>query len=124
LLEEADRLRVGQVHIGQVLASSPPDPDGRWPGLEVRNLLEELESDQVEEGLANGIIGTRFTTRAPDEGGRQEWELVHKYRQQAEQFTDEWPRTASVLRSVADHYESLARREDEAAERFRRGLER
>jgi hypothetical protein len=124
LLEEADRLRVGQVHIGQVLASSPPDPDGRWPGLEVRNLLEELQSDQVEKGLANGIIGTRFTTRAPDEGGRQEWELVDKYRQQAEQFTDEWPRTASVLRSVANHYESLARREDEAAERFRRGLER
>ena len=124
LLEEADRLRVGQVRIGQVLASSPPDSDERWPGLEVRNLLEELQSDQVEEGLANGIIGTRWTTRGPDEGGRQEWELVDKYRQQAEQFTDEWPRTASVLRSVADHYESLARREDEAAERFRRGLER
>ena len=49
---------------------------------------------------------------------------VEDYRRQADQFADEWPRTASVLRIVADNYEAMARREDSRAERFRRGLER
>ena len=125
LLEDADRVNLGEEHIGQVLASSPPDPDGTWPGVEIRNLLEELQNDQVENGIIIAILNSRgFTSRSLDEGGRQEWELVGDYRKKAEQFADEWPRTASVLRATADNYEAWARREDAAAERFSRGLDR
>jgi hypothetical protein len=125
LLEEADRLETGETHIGQVLAASPPDPDGRWPGIEVRNLIEELQSEKVEQGISLAIMNRRgFTVHAPDEGGKQEWELAEKFRRQADQFADGWPRTAAALRNVATHYEYLARRQDASAERFRRGLER
>lgn len=125
LLEEADRLSIGEEYIGKVLASSPPDPDGASLGVEVRKMLEELQNPQIEEGMVMAILNRRgFTSRSPDEGGRQEWELVEDYRRQADQFADEWPRTASVLRTVAENYEAMARREDAEAERFRRGLER
>ena len=83
LLEEADRLRIGEEHIGKVLASSPPDPDGTWPGVEVRNLLEELQNPQIEAGVAMAILNGRgFTSRSPDEGGRQEWDLAEEYRRE------------------------------------------
>jgi hypothetical protein len=125
LLTEADRLVVGEQHIGKVLESSPSDSDETWPGIEIRNLLEELQNEQIENGMAIAILNRRgFTWRSPGEGGRQEWDLVADFRRQADQFADEWPRVASVLRVVANDYESWARREDAAAERFRRGLER
>jgi hypothetical protein len=125
LLAEADRLEVGELHIGQVLASSPADPDESWPCTEVRDLLEELQNERVESGLFTGILKRRgVTTRSPGEGGGQERELAEKYRNQADQFADRWPRTASILRRLAHNYEHDARREDASAERFRRGLER
>jgi hypothetical protein len=70
------------------------------------------------------LNGRGFTSHSPDEGGRQEWELVEKNRRKVDQFADEWPRAASVFRTVADNYEAMARREDSRAERFRRGLDR
>jgi hypothetical protein len=125
LLEEADRLSIGEEYIGKVLAASPPDPDGTWPGVEVRNLLEDLQNPQIEEGMVMAILNGRgFTSHSPDEGGRQEWELVEENRRKVDQFADEWPRAASVFRTVADNYEAMARREDSRAERFRRGLDR
>ena len=125
MLADADRLEVGELHIGHVLASSPADPDGAWPCTEVRNLLEELQNDSVEEGLYLEILNRRgVTTRSPGEGGAQERELAERYRHQADQFADRWPRTAVILRRLAHHYEQEARREDSSAERFRRGLER
>jgi hypothetical protein len=125
LLGEADRLEVGELHIGHVLAACPRDPDGRWPCAEVRDLLEELQSEHIEEGFFTEILrGRGVTMRSPGDGGTQEWELAAKYKQQANHFADEWPRTAAVLRRLASYYEQEARREDERAERFRRGLER
>lgn len=53
LLEAADRLAVGEDHIGRVLASGGWDAEDRWPAEPVRNLLEELQSKQVEEGPAD-----------------------------------------------------------------------
>ena len=61
--------------------------------------------------------------RSLEAGGVQERSLAEKYRRDAEQCADEWPRTASLLRSLADYYERDARGEDNSAERFRRGIE-
>ena len=125
MLTEADRLEVGELHIGRVLAASPSDPDGRWPCVEVRDLLEELQDERIEDGLFTEVVNSRgITTRSPGEGGTQERELAAKYKREADQFVDQWPRTASILRRLAKYYDQEARREDERAERFRRGLER
>lgn len=123
LLDEADRRGVGEIHIGHVLAFSPSDPDGGWPCAEVRDLLEELQSDRIEEGLETQIFNNRgVTTRNPEDGGEQERDLAKKYRGLAERFSTRWPRTAAILRSLADTYERDARRHDDEAERRRKGL--
>ncbi|HSH59618.1 MAG TPA: hypothetical protein VK988_08270 [Acidimicrobiales bacterium] len=124
LLRERGRLEVGLVHFGQVLASAPPDNDTTWPPRVVRDLLEELHSEEVEIGLATELLSRRgVSSRGLEEGGAQESSLAMKYRSDADRFADEWPRTAAVLRRLANSYEADARRNEDSAERFRRGLE-
>ncbi|WP_459868575.1 hypothetical protein [Calditerricola yamamurae] len=124
LLTEVDRREVGEEHIGQVLAYAPPDPDGHWPCIEVRDLLEMLQSEHVERGLSIAVHNSRGVTwRTPGEGGRQERELAKKYREQADAYKDRWPRIAAILRQLAEDYEREARWHDEDAERFRIGLD-
>jgi uncharacterized membrane-anchored protein YhcB (DUF1043 family) len=57
------------------------------------------------------------------DGGGQELELAAKYREQSEQLADQWPRTAAVLRGLAESYERVARHYEEDAERRRKGFE-
>jgi len=125
LLREARRLDAGDDHIGAMLALSPADPDGTWPCVEVRNLLETLQSTDIENGLQRQICNDRgATSRSMLDGGDQERDLVAKYREQAEQFADRWPRTAAILRNLADTYEHWARYFEADAERRRTGFER
>jgi len=119
----ADRREVGEEHIGHILASAPADPDGLWPCREVRELLEELQSERVERGLSIETFNRRgITSRAMDEGGAQERALVDYYRAQADRVIDQWPRTAAILKGLATTYGHDARREESDAERVRRGF--
>jgi hypothetical protein len=125
LLAKAGRLDIGDVHIGKVLAHSSPDEDGVWPSRAVRALLESLQNDNIEEGLRTEVHNQRgVTTRGLTEGGVQERDLVRRNREEAARLSDEWPRSAAILRDIADDYEREARRSDEDAERFRKGFER
>ena len=72
-LAAVDRADIGDEKIGTALASSPADSNGEWPGEAVRNLLERLQSDNVERGLNIAIHNQRgVTTRSPTDGGEQE----------------------------------------------------
>jgi len=123
-LAAADRLRSGELQIGRVLASAPADPDGQWPCKAVRDLLEKLQSERVEEGFETEVFNSRgVTSRAPEAGGDQERELAARYLGWAKAFRDGWPRAAAVLRHIASTYEHHAKREDAEAERRRRGLD-
>src|SRR6266568_2767733 len=124
-LDEEGRREVGELHVGQVLARAPVDPDGRWPAVAVREIFEELQSERIERGVVAAVLNKRgITTRSPEDGGAQERELVAKYSGQADGFADEWPRTAAILRVIARSYEIQARREENSAERLRSGHER
>ena len=123
LLAERGRTEVGLQHIGQVLGYTPPDADGTWPGLVVRDLLEEVQLDHIETGLYLHIVNGRgVTSRGPEDGGDQERKLAADYRAKAEALADVAPRVAGLFRRIAVSYESDARRNEEDAERFRRGL--
>lgn len=125
VLAERGRAKIGDLHIGQALASAPPDQDGKWPCEPVRATLEELNNDEVERGLEIQIFNNRgVTSRSLDEGGIQERELAAKYRTNAEEFLERWPRTAAIFGRLARSYEADARREDADAELHRRGLDR
>jgi hypothetical protein len=123
-LGDADRQTVGELHIGHALAHSLSDPDGGWPPLEIRDLLEDLQNDDIERGLQTEVYNKRgVTSRGPEDGGSQERDLAAGYRADAERFADEWPRTAAVLRAIAQGYEQDARHNDAEAERRRQGLD-
>lgn len=124
-LREAKRYAVGLNHIGRMLVAAPADPDGGWPPTAVRRLLERLQDDHVEDGYFIEVLGRRgVTTRGLEDGGEQERALVDRYRADVERFANQWPRTAAILRKIVKSYESEARRNDESAERVRRGLDR
>jgi hypothetical protein len=124
-LDEAGRRDIGEIHIGHVLACAPADADGQWPATTIRDVLEELQNERIEEGFITKTLNRRgITTRSPEDGGVQERELAAKYRREAESFADDWPRTAAILRALAASYDHHARREEGSAERFRRGYYR
>lgn len=122
LLTQQRRLEVGLTIVGQVLAFAPVDSDGIWPSVAVRDLIEELADENLDEGVVIGLFNRRgATVRNPAAGGTQETSLAQTYLEGSESLADRWPRTAAMLRTVADGYDRDARRQEERAERFRRG---
>ena len=121
-LAEIDRANIGDTMIGTALAASPGDPNEDWPGIAVRDLLERLQSDDVDSGLFTALRNERgVTSRSPTEGGEQERRLAASYREQSRRFSD-WPRTAAIFTGLARSYEHEAGIHDREAEARRRGL--
>ncbi len=116
--KESGHLPVADVTIGELLAHAPADPvDGLWPVLAVRRVVEEVGNKHLKNGMVCGILNKRGAfMKRPDEGGRQERALAAEYRSQSDTLAIRWPKTASILRDVAEDYERGARREDIGAE--------
>lgn len=113
LLSEASRLRSGDLRIGRVLRYGPPPEEDAWPCEPIRELIEAVASDDLEDGLRFEIYNSRGTTiRGVTEGGAQERELVEQYRRYARSAGRAWPRTAALLELIAQYYENDARRND------------
>ncbi len=118
--EATDRVEITDSYLGRVLAHAPQDSDGAWPHRAVRDLIERLGSDRVE----NGIMIERFNMRGVFmknflDGGAQERELA-KTNADAAQKAQAWPRTAEMLKNIAKRWEADARRADIDAEQRRR----
>lgn len=110
------RLAIADIHIGEVLANTPVDPDGAWPPVAVRDLVERLKSDELDRGIHIGVSNGRgVTTRALGAGGDLERELAERYRTYSDAVRDRWPRTAALLMSIMKGLEREARREDNDA---------
>jgi hypothetical protein len=123
-LKALNRAEVGDIHIGNILAASPTDRDGHWPITAIRDLIEDLGSSDIETGFRTAIVNRRgVTSRGLEDGGGQERDLALDFRKEADQLGDRWPRTAGILRAIAESYESDSRRNEADAERFRIGLE-
>ncbi len=117
LCKANDRIEVCDLKIGEQLSYAPEEPDGSWPCLAVREVMEAVLGDEILRGFQSGVINQRgVVSRHLNEGGEQERELVAKYRGYAELCKIRWPRTARILRSIAEGYASQARHEDERAE--------
>lgn len=123
LLLDADRIEVGELQIGEVLAYAPEDPDGTFPTLAVRNALEEAPNDRLERGFSIGLFNKRgMTSRSMTEGGAPEYRLSERYEAWAAAVQATHPRTATVLREVAEEYRSEGRRNDDEVKRHLEGL--
>jgi hypothetical protein len=117
LLAESGRLQVGDHRIGQVLRYGPGPQGDEWPDEPIRDLIEELGSDELEDGLAMEVYNSRgVTSRGMTEGGQQERGLASAYRRYATSASSEWARTAALLGRIAESYEHEARKHDAHAE--------
>ena len=108
---------IGDQKIGEVLAYAPNAPDGIWPDVAVREIVEEVSSRELELGIELGVYNKRGVwSKSIGEGGLQERQLAEIYRNYAAAVGDTHPRTAAMLRRIADGYHSDAYREDIRAE--------
>ena len=117
VFKESGRVGIGDSQIGTFLSGSQEGNDGIWPHESVRDVLERIKSEDIENGIECGRISARgVTTRHPYAGGLQERKLALSYQNDAEKIQLLWPRTASILRSIAESYERCADREDQSVE--------
>ena len=118
LAEQQGRLEAGDTRFGNVLAHAPKEPtDNTWPCIAVRDVIEELGSDDMENGMWVGVYNKRGAySKTIDEGGDQERDYAATYRAWATTCQVEWPRTAALLRRIANDYESEAKRADKEVE--------
>lgn len=113
LLGEAGRTAVGDISIGLLLSGAPVGVDGAWPHEDVRVIIEAVGSADLEQGISDGAYNSRgVVSRDPAIGGSQERAIAERYERDAQSVASRWPRTAAMLRSMADSYRRDARRED------------
>lgn len=114
---ELDRSDIGDELIGEALARCAAGDDGAWPAGPVRDLVETLGSRELENGIAIGKLNSRgVTSRDPFDGGTQERALAAQFEEWSKELRSKWPRTARILRNIAESYEQDARQEDLRAE--------
>lgn len=117
-LEERDLLGIGDQKLGEALSGSPAGSDGAWPHEAVREVIEEVRSDDVETGIALGKFNSRgVISRSIEKGGDDERSLAREYSKHAETVRNgPWPRTAALLDGMATDYRAHGRHEDRRTE--------
>jgi hypothetical protein len=119
LLADAQRAEIGDEYIGQMLSGSSLGSDGIWPAEAIREVVERLESDELDSGLRIGRRNQRGAVWSdPLAGGDKERKIQERYLADASQLAHRWPRTAAILRAIADSYARDAAREDFNTELF------
>jgi hypothetical protein len=124
LLNHVGRLDIGEQVFGQTLAHGPADDDGLWPDQVVRAFIETARSEQVETGFRIECFNKRgVVSRSLDDGGKQEYALVDQYVGWAKRMAVTAPRTAVILRTLAEGYRLDGLREDEETRRRLEGFD-
>jgi hypothetical protein len=112
-----DLIEICDIHIGQLLANVPEDPDETfWPPSAVCNVIEGTASDGLERGFSSECFNKRGVySKAINEGGDQERCLAERYQQWADSV-HLYPRTSATLTGIADSWLHRAAEEDTRAE--------
>jgi hypothetical protein len=112
-LRSTGHLQTGDRQIGELLARVPPGTDGSWPHEAVRELIEECQSQDLDDGLFLGVRnGREAGFRSIDAGGEPERELSRQYCASANATAAAYPRTSKVLQELHESYEQDARHWD------------
>jgi addiction module HigA family antidote len=109
---ELSRGKIGGFVIGKMLSASEIGQDGIWPCEVVRDVLEELHSENMVHGVSIGAYNARGV-HWRGEGGDQERELAKKYRSWENSLRITHPFVASeLLGAMAKSYERDAKSQD------------
>ncbi len=115
------RAVIGDHQIGTLMAALPNGKDGTWPAEAARQVLEEIGSQEI----ANGIRVGRYNSRGVHQrisGGTQERAFAAMYRNWSRRLTD-YPYLSRTLEGIAAGYYREAAQED-SDEIVRRRLNR
>ena len=112
---ELDRAEIADVCLGKLFSNAPTGEDGVWPNEAVRDVMEDLQSENISRGAHIGLYNTRGV-HCRGEGGDQEQKLADKYRVWADalQFTHPFV-SSSLLMSMVNTYEREAKQHDTEA---------
>jgi hypothetical protein len=114
ILKGVGRLEIGDDQIGVFLSKCMAGSDSIWPHESVRKIIERLKNDSIDNAIIVEKRNSRgITVRHPYAGGEQEHKLANDFSIDAENIQLIWPRTAKILRSIAESYKSDANREDD-----------
>ncbi len=119
LAEEAGRLEVADMQIGQVLAEYPENiPE--WPQEKIFELMEELNSDRLFRNYASAMFNKRgFSLRGPFDGGNIERGHAKYFEELSEKFRNKYPNVSKLFQRLSNNYLADAKLMDESAERDR-----
>lgn len=109
---ELGRERIADECIGKLFSHAPVGEDGVWPGEAVRDVMDDLRSEDISIGAYRGLYNARGV-HWRKEGGDQERELANKYRTWADalQFTHPFL-SSTVLMPLVNTYEREAEQHD------------
>jgi hypothetical protein len=110
---EHDRAEPADHWLGKTLAHGPADDvDGHWPHRALRDQIERLSSQPIEDSIHIERLNMRGSTmRGLFEGGAQERVLAENYLKAASETAD-WPRTSALLRAIGKSWHDFARDAD------------
>ena len=112
LARKYGRAVIGDQMIGQLLSHCQPDDNGVWPCEPVREVMDDVGSQDMAIGMSIGIRNARGATprdEPQDERGTPERELAEEYRNWSREVAFENPFTAKMLEQIADSYEQYAK---------------
>lgn len=109
------RIEIADDCIGKLLSHAPVGKDGVWPCEPVRDVMEEIQSENMLDGARVELYNS-VGLQLRGEGGNQERVLADKYRKwgQALQFSHPFVSSRLLMRLVK-MYEGEAIREDHEA---------
>lgn len=112
-----DRKDIADYVLGKLIAYAPYDDlDGAWPHRAVRDLIEEFNSDHLDDGVSIELFNKRGGyTKSLYEGGVQERQIAQRYEDWEKASSLLWSRTSAILREMKRRYLSDAEREDQRA---------
>ncbi|QGJ69326.1 Hypothetical protein PBC10988_10000 [Planctomycetales bacterium 10988] len=106
LARKTNRLGICDSKLGELFAHAPSDPDGTWPCEAVREIVEEIGTEELGKGLYYGIVNSRGV--AWGTGGEEEHELATQFRSKAEKISFDHPFVGEILENVSQCYELQA----------------
>lgn len=101
------REAIGDLKIGELLARCAPGNDGIWPCEPVRQVLEELGTEDMGRGMATGFYNLKEATWHGSHG-HEERQIARRYMEWSKQIAYDAPFSANVLETVSKFYDSEA----------------
>lgn len=108
--EKRGRNKITEYFIGKLLSKCKNGKDNIWPCEEIRDLVEDIQSPNIIEGMYIGKRNSRgVTSRYLGDGGAQEREIVNQYQSWSENLSITHPFIAQeLLAQLARSYQHEA----------------